>query len=494
MKTKILYLLSITFLLILLTTSCAQTYGYGSRNYGNYDVNTSDRIYQRGVTVEAENPDVSYNLDLRAVANVFADSRDLEEFEMRINDYETAINNLDLNYDGQVDYLRVIETRRGNTHLVVLQAVLDYDTYQDVASIAVERRGRTRTYVQIIGDPFIYGPRYIIEPVYVYTPTIFSFFWGPSYHTWHSPYYWGYYPRHYHFWNPIPYRVYANNVNIYIDNSRHTYNYADNVRSNNYATLHNSVSRSDLARQRPDRSFASRNARANVNNRRDLDAAYRTSSRSSRGEVDGYRSSSRSSRSGVNDNNRMSSRSSDNRTMNSSGRSSQINSSTRERSTNTNRNVRSNNSDRNSRYGNYNSGQNRSSGNVRSSRSDNNRYDNYNSGASRSSSNRTSSDVRTRSSRDSNYSNERNTDNGRSSVNRSSRSSRTYDMSPTRSNSSSRNSNIDRSSRSESSRSSSSRVSSDRSGNSSSRSSGVSSSRNDDGNSRSSSSRSSRSR
>lgn len=47
---------------------------------------------------------------------------------------------------------------------------------------------------RVIGDPYIYGPYYIIEPVYVYTPSIFSFFWGPRYFRWHSPYYWGYYP------------------------------------------------------------------------------------------------------------------------------------------------------------------------------------------------------------------------------------------------------------------------------------------------------------
>lgn len=84
-----------------------------------------DRVSQSGVTVSAENSDISYNLDLRAVANVFADSKNLQEFEERINDYDSGINNLDLNNDGQVDYLRVIETAKGNTHLVVYRQCLD---------------------------------------------------------------------------------------------------------------------------------------------------------------------------------------------------------------------------------------------------------------------------------------------------------------------------------------------------------------------------------
>lgn len=84
---------------------------------------------QNRITVEAYNNDISYYLDLKAVASVFGDSRDLEDFERRINDYDSGISNLDLNGDGYIDYLRVIETSENNVHLVVIQAVLDRDTY-----------------------------------------------------------------------------------------------------------------------------------------------------------------------------------------------------------------------------------------------------------------------------------------------------------------------------------------------------------------------------
>ena len=65
---------------------------------------------QRRVTVEAINNDISYSLDLKAVASIFGDSRTLEDFERRLNDYDAQISNLDLNSDGEIDYLRVIET------------------------------------------------------------------------------------------------------------------------------------------------------------------------------------------------------------------------------------------------------------------------------------------------------------------------------------------------------------------------------------------------
>lgn len=231
-----------------------------------------DRVSQSGVTVSAENSDISYNLDLRAVANVFADSKNLQEFEERINDYDSGINNLDLNNDGQVDYLRVIETAKGNTHLVVLQAVLGPDVYQDVASIVVERKHSNRYSVQIIGDPYIYGPYYILDPVYTYTPFMFSFFWSSYYFSWHSPYYWGYYPSHWHFWHPYPVNVYVHNINIYNDRHNSKFYYSDRVKNNYYSELRHGISRNDYQKANPDRAFIYRNAsRENVVNRKDLE-------------------------------------------------------------------------------------------------------------------------------------------------------------------------------------------------------------------------------
>ncbi|HET7733941.1 MAG TPA: hypothetical protein VFK73_08900, partial [Paludibacter sp.] len=137
-------------------------------------ISTISCTAQRRITVEAQNSDISNNLDLQAVASTFGESRDLEDFERRLNDYDSQISNLDLNNDGEVDYLRVIENMENNVHVVVIQAVLDRDVFQDVATIVVERRQNRRTVVQIIGDPYLYGNDYIIEPVYVYTPSIYS--------------------------------------------------------------------------------------------------------------------------------------------------------------------------------------------------------------------------------------------------------------------------------------------------------------------------------
>src|ERR1035437_10779909 len=77
---------------------------------------------QKRITVQAQNDDISNNLDLKAVSTAFGESKNLEEFEQKLNDYDSGISNLDLNNDGQVDYLRVIEKNENDTHVVVIQA------------------------------------------------------------------------------------------------------------------------------------------------------------------------------------------------------------------------------------------------------------------------------------------------------------------------------------------------------------------------------------
>lgn len=178
-------------------------------------------------TVEATDSDISENLDLEVVASVFADAKDLEDFEQTLNDPDKKISNLDLNGDGEVDYLRVVETTKGNTHLVTLQAVVGDNQFQDVATIDVEKDSKVKdkTQVQVVGDEYIYGPEYIITPVYITPPLIFVWFWAPHYHYWHSPYYWGHYPPHYRPYHPRPVPFYRRDVrvNVNVNNSyRHT--------------------------------------------------------------------------------------------------------------------------------------------------------------------------------------------------------------------------------------------------------------------------------
>lgn len=225
-------------------------------------------LAQDRTTVNALSSEISDNLDLRAVASLFGEARNLEDFESRLNDPNTQISNLDLNNDNRVDYLRVIETVEGYTHLIVIQSVLGLDTFQDVATIEVERDRHNNVTVQVVGDVYMYGANYIYEPVYVAPPVIYASFWVNHYRPYCSTWYWGYYPSYYTVWSPFPVFRYRNNINVYINFSNH-YNYVNVRRCERAVALYAPRRANYCERQYPTRSFAYRNE--NVRNRYELD-------------------------------------------------------------------------------------------------------------------------------------------------------------------------------------------------------------------------------
>lgn len=231
------------------------------------------QYYNKNARVVAQNYDISDNLDLQAVASIFGESRDLEDFERKLNDPSIQISNLDLNNDQYVDYLRVIEVAADSeTRIIVIQAVLGQDMFQDVATIELEKRNSRNTrsstvYVQVVGNPYLYGPNYIYEPYYWYRPTFFDILWAPGYNLYYSPWYWGYYPSYYSYWRPMPVFRYRRHITPVI-NTRNRYVYADRRNISSARNIYSSVSRNSYADRNPGRSFVDRNRQ--VTNRREL--------------------------------------------------------------------------------------------------------------------------------------------------------------------------------------------------------------------------------
>ena len=175
------------------------------------------------------------NLNLYAVMNLFQNSQTLEEFERRLNDPDSRINNLDLNGDNIVDYIMVTDHVNRDVHTIVLQVALTPGEKQDVAVFTVQRFYNGSVQIQLIGDETLYGENYIIEPIYddngetpnpgynrrgdnvtVYRTTTFEiaswptirFLFSPGYVVWHSSWYWGYYPSYWHPWTPFSWHYY----------------------------------------------------------------------------------------------------------------------------------------------------------------------------------------------------------------------------------------------------------------------------------------------
>lgn len=225
-------------------------------------------LAQDKTTVRANSSDISDNLDLRAVATIFGDSKDLEDFERRLNDPKTQISNLDLNNDNYVDYLRVIETVEGNAHIIVIQAVLDKDLFQDIASVEVEKDSSNNVVVQVVGDVYMYGNNYIYEPVYVHRPVIYTTFWAPYYRPYYSIWYWNYYPTYYSCWRPFPIFRYRNHIAVHI-NFGISFNYVSYRRCGVAYNAYYGRRANGYERRYPNRSFAHRNS--GYTNRYELD-------------------------------------------------------------------------------------------------------------------------------------------------------------------------------------------------------------------------------
>jgi hypothetical protein len=168
------------------------------------------------------------NLNLFAVMKIFQESETLEAFERNLNDPEALINNLDLNGDRLVDYIMVFDYVEGDVHNIVLRVALNQREFQDVAVFTVERQRNGAVIVQLIGDEALYGPNYIVEPMYAETPNpgyrqnagrqqaahvgvtyyevanwpVIVYIYRPSYTIWRSSWYWGYYPSYWNPWEP----------------------------------------------------------------------------------------------------------------------------------------------------------------------------------------------------------------------------------------------------------------------------------------------------
>lgn len=222
---------------------------------------------QDRTTVRANSIDISDNLDLRAVAHIFGEAADLEDFERRLNDPSNPISNLDLNNDNQVDYLRVIEVVENGTHLIIVQSVLGRDMFQDVATVEVERDRNNNVQVQVVGDVYMYGSNYIYEPIYIHRPIIFNTFWVRTYRPYFSPWFWGYYPNYFYTWNPWPIFRYRNHVNVFV-NVNNTCHYVNHRRSTRAIAMHQNRRTNAYEIQHPNRSFSTRNN--GINNRYEL--------------------------------------------------------------------------------------------------------------------------------------------------------------------------------------------------------------------------------
>ena len=165
----------------------------------------------------AADSDAAQGLDLYAVAELFKDSANIEEFEQALNNPDKGINNLDLNKDGQIDFINVTEQVNGDTRFIVLQDAVGENDWQDVATIAVESGGG-RYNLQFQGNETIYGANYYVVPASnnFSAWNVVRWLFSPSYRAYVSPYRYNVYPRWWTPRRPIAAGVYRTRVNTFV--------------------------------------------------------------------------------------------------------------------------------------------------------------------------------------------------------------------------------------------------------------------------------------
>ena len=104
------------------------------------------------------------NFSLKGALALFEKASSPEDFEKSLNTENNRVNNLDLNGDGEIDYIKVIDNYEKDAHAFVLQVAVNENENQDIAVIELEKTGDKSAMVQIIGDKDIYGEEVIIEP------------------------------------------------------------------------------------------------------------------------------------------------------------------------------------------------------------------------------------------------------------------------------------------------------------------------------------------
>jgi hypothetical protein len=174
------------------------------------------------------------NFSLEGAIILFKQSHSLSEFEQAINQESNHVNNLDLNNDGDIDYITVTDLYDNNAHSIVLSTDINDTDKQDIATINIEKIDTDTANLQIEGDPDLYAANTIVEPLDSieklestknkgpYTTEIITtnivvnvWFWpcvqylyAPTYVVYASPHRFGYYPIWFKPWRPLQHRIF----------------------------------------------------------------------------------------------------------------------------------------------------------------------------------------------------------------------------------------------------------------------------------------------
>ena len=161
--------------------------------------NTS-RVYvqepvEKDIVITPTTSNIGDNLDLQALGELVKESNSAEEIENKLNT-SGSINNLDLDQDGQVDFIKVNEVN-DNSGKGFVFLVDGPNGSSEVATISVSQNGDLAN-VNIQGNPQYYGSNsYHSSSHLVRDMMIMNYLYSGYHRPYYSPYRYGHYPRTY---------------------------------------------------------------------------------------------------------------------------------------------------------------------------------------------------------------------------------------------------------------------------------------------------------
>ena len=277
--------LFIALIATLALTSC--------KDNNEYD-NAQGVVNQPTISVTPEVANLGDNLNLQALGELVKNSTSAQDIEDKLNS-PNSINNLDLDNDGNVDYIKVTEYGSGNQRGFSFTVDLANSQSQEIATIEVNQ-GNDGAQMNVHGNQQLYGSGAHYQSHYSLTDLMIMHYLFAPHVYYHSPYHYGYYPRYYHPYRSTPYNSYRTRVSTTTKTTRitrtstPTKSTISSPNAKKTSSLVTSRAKSMAAPTRSQKSFAVTSSnRSRPNTRSSFGSSSRSSSRSSFG------SSSRSS-------------------------------------------------------------------------------------------------------------------------------------------------------------------------------------------------------
>lgn len=198
-----LFLLSFSLIATLLVSSCKEN------QHSNAQVVVTPQSTS-SVVVNPEAAGLGESLNLQALGELVKSSKDSQTIENALNQ-TGSINNLDLDGDGKVDYIKVTEYGDGNSRGFSFTVDLPNNESQEIATVEVNK-GTSDAQMSIQGNQQLYGANNHYHSSFGLSDLIIMNYLFSYHRPYYSPYHYGYYPSYYHPYASVPVSSYRNRV------------------------------------------------------------------------------------------------------------------------------------------------------------------------------------------------------------------------------------------------------------------------------------------